>query len=297
MRIQLTALLTFAAVLVAVSYQGSPATGAPPRDAPDLSTFQTVVAPLFRARCVRCHGPREHKEGLRLDKIDPALALGRERPRWTEIRDRLKDGEMPPKGEPRPSSADVTRVLAWIDGERAKADRAGPAAPGRVVLRRLNRAEYANTLRDLLHVEFPFGGGPLDLLPPDGTAAGFDKVGSALMVDAALVDQYLAVARRVADAAIVTGPRPVDPPQSLRIRGHGQVSRHRLRVPPAERHLPSDRSRAHGGGRPDLGSPTPRPEPGDRHRRRRRVHDPRANERRPRRPRRAAEGPAGMAIR
>jgi hypothetical protein len=209
MRIQLTALLALAEVLIPGSFQSTPARGAPPRDAPDLSTFETVVAPLFRARCVRCHGPREHKEGLRLDRIDPALAAGQERSRWTEIRDRLKNGEMPPKGEPRPSSADVTRVVAWIDGELAKADQQGPVAPGRVALRRLNRAEYANTIRDLLHVEFPFGGGPLDLLPPDGTAGGFDKVGTALMVDAALMNQYLAVARRVADAAIVTGPRPL----------------------------------------------------------------------------------------
>jgi hypothetical protein len=189
----------------------APARAAAPVDAaPDLRTFHAAVAPFFEARCGGCHGAKHQKGDLRLDTIDGGLAQGHDAARWKEVYDRLSAGEMPPKGEPRPAAADVDKVVAWIVGETRKAERAARSTGGRVLLRRMNRAEYANTVRDLLHVRFPLGDGPLELLPPDGSADGFDKVGGALTLDPSLMAAYLAVARRVADAAIVSGPRPFE---------------------------------------------------------------------------------------
>jgi mono/diheme cytochrome c family protein len=183
--------------------------GQPAREEPvGPEGFRAAIAPVLNARCVRCHGPDKHKAGLRLDAIDPDLAGGKDIERWRTVYGRINRGEMPPKGEPPLSIEEIDRVTDWIlDGMR-RADRAAGGGGGRVALRRMNRAEYANTLRDLLHVELPFGGGPLDLLPPDGTSGGFDKIGSALTLDPSLLDRYLTVARHVADAAIVTGHRP-----------------------------------------------------------------------------------------
>lgn len=180
-----------------------------PQDAPDLPTFESAVLPFFRAHCVGCHGPKQQKGKLRLDTIKGDLLRGGDGPRWKEVYDRLNLGEMPPAEEPRPAAADVEKVVAWIAGEMGKAERAARSTGGRVVLRRLNRTEYAHTVRDLLHVRFLFEDGPMHLLPPDGTSDGFDKVGKALTLDPSLMSQYFAVARRVADAAIPTGPRPL----------------------------------------------------------------------------------------
>ena len=76
-------------------------------------------------------------------------------------------------------------------------------------MRRLSRTEYGNIVRDLLSVNFLPGEGPLDLLPPDGTLGGFDKVSKALLLDPSLMQQYFEVASVVADKAVVTGPPPV----------------------------------------------------------------------------------------
>jgi hypothetical protein len=201
-----------AAVWIGAALLGRIAAGAVAErgEVPDLRTFTTVVGPLLRDHCFRCHGRDKHKGDLRLDRIDGDLVRGKDRARWKEIYARLNRGEMPPRSERPLRAAEIGQVADWIVDETRKAERTAGNADGRAIVRRMNRAEYANTLRDLLAVEFPFGDGPLDLLPPDGTAGGFDKIGSALTLDPSLMSQYLTVARRVADAAIVTGPRPFE---------------------------------------------------------------------------------------
>lgn len=207
-------LLKVTVAVAIVSATGSaplaPFAGAAGREppAPAGASFATLLAPFFKANCVRCHGPARHESELRLDALDGHVVLDREGPPWGEIRDRLRAGEMPPKKELRPRQTEIDAVVAWIDAALEQARRARPNARER--MRRLNRAEYANTIRDLLDVQFAFDDGPLDFLPAEGTVDGFDKIGSALMVDPSLLDRYLTLARRVADKAIVTGPRPFE---------------------------------------------------------------------------------------
>jgi len=203
-------------MVLAVAGAAAPSLAAPPPEptavpvpAPDRATFHTTVEPFIKNHCARCHGARRKKDQIRLDGLDGDLIGGEDRKTWSDVAERLAAGEMPPKSEPRPRAADVRQVLDWIAREAKKAEdqqALGPPPPS--VLRRLNRAEYANTLADLLHIRFAFGDGPLDVLPPDGSAHGFDKVGSALTIDPSLLGQYVTMARRVADAAIVTGPPP-----------------------------------------------------------------------------------------
>ena len=202
------------------SLAAEPPGAAPAADpAPDRAAFRTTVAPFIKAHCAKCHGaPRQKdqkgrtgkKDQVRLDDLDGDLIHGKDRKTWSDVAERLAAGEMPPKSEARPPASGVRQVLDWIARETKKAENQQASGPSPAVgLRRLNRAEYANTLADLLHVRFPFGDGPLDVLPPDGSAHGFDKVGSALTIDPSLLGQYVTMARRVADAAIVSGPPPV----------------------------------------------------------------------------------------
>lgn len=116
----------------------------------------------------------------------------------------LKAGTMPPKAKPRPPKQEVQALSDWIDARVAAADMARRTAEGRGVLRRLNRVEYENTVRDLLDVK-------LDLkerLPLDSSAGGFDNVGAALHVSSFLLERYLEAADTALNVAIANGPRP-----------------------------------------------------------------------------------------
>src|ERR1700761_755959 len=123
-----------------------------PPVAPDIADLDRIAQPFFKEHCLRCHGPTKAKGDLRLDKLDTDLARPATFERWREIVARVQVGEMPPKGEPRPrpeEAADVVkRLSARLDEAAAK-----QRTEGRVVLRRLNRVEYENTVRDLFDVD------------------------------------------------------------------------------------------------------------------------------------------------
>lgn len=167
----------------------------------DVSTF-------FRTHCVGCHGPELQEGELRLDTLPADFTSATATVKWVEVMDRLNLGEMPPPDEPRPEIADVRHVASWIAGQLRRVERDALSIGGRVLLRRMNRAEYVNTIRDLLQIEFLPSEDPTEILPPDGTAEGFDKVSAALMLDPSLLDNYFTVAQRVAEKAIVDGPPP-----------------------------------------------------------------------------------------
>jgi len=174
----------------------------------DQQSYEQVVRPFLQKHCIACHGDAKQAGDLRLDTLPTAFATSRVAGRWIEVMDKLNLGEMPPEEEPRPEIHQLTAVTRWIAAELRHAERLSRSAGGRVVMRRMNRAEYANTIRDLLSVEFLPGEGPLELLPPDGTAEGFDKVSVALTLDPSLLDKYFQVARQIADKAIIDGPPP-----------------------------------------------------------------------------------------
>ena len=130
--------------------------------------------------------------------------------------DRINLGEMPPEGEPKPDAEQVRQVASWIAGQLRQAERMANAAGGQILLRRMNKAEYVNTIRDLLGMKFPPGEGPVDSLPADREAEGFDKVATALSLDSSLLERYFQAGRYVADRAIVDGP-PEYPTAKMRL--------------------------------------------------------------------------------
>ncbi len=168
-------------------------------------TYERVVRPMLDRYCVSCHGPDKQSAALRLDTITASMTEIETASVWSEVLDRLNLGEMPPEGKPRADSETVLTVIDWITDELGAAEESSRGSGGQVVLRRLNRAEYNNTIRDLLGVDFQ----PANEFPEDPPAFGFDNIGSALQVSPLLLEQYLDASRTILDRAIVTGPRPV----------------------------------------------------------------------------------------
>jgi hypothetical protein len=111
---------------------------------------------------------------------------------------------MPPKKKPRPPAADARAAIDWIGKSGAKAETARRAAQGRVVLRRLNRAEYSNTIRDLLEVKVDLK----EILALDSSMDGFDNVGAALHLSSFAMERYLEAADKALNVAIVNRPAP-----------------------------------------------------------------------------------------
>jgi mono/diheme cytochrome c family protein len=162
-------------------------------------TFDSLVKPFVQENCASCHGPRRQKGDLNLAAYDSLEALTNDADRWEIVVRKLRDGDMPPEDEePRPTPKQVAELTGFVEREIAKADAARPIDPGRVTMRRLNRTEYNNTIRDLLGVDLR----PADEFPNDDSGYGFDNIGDVLSTSPLLVEKQLAAAERIARTAI-----------------------------------------------------------------------------------------------
>ena len=141
---------------------------------------------FFAQNCVKCHGPEKQKGKVRLDR--PVDALFADEELLETLAAVLEAGEMPPKEAPQPKAEAVAEVVQMLQ-KRILAQR--PVNP----LKRLTRAEYTNTIRDLFGVDFDFTG----LLPPDHVEHGFDKFGDARIMSPHQLMAYLKTARFVAE--------------------------------------------------------------------------------------------------
>ncbi|MHC4880586.1 MAG: DUF1592 domain-containing protein [Planctomycetota bacterium] len=169
-------------------------------------SFSTSVRPVLRKYCVRCHGPEQQSGDFRVDTLTANFDSAEQAAHWVEVMDNLNLGEMPPDDEPKPSADKLRNVTRWIAAELRAAERRTAGGGGRVALRRMNRVEFSSTIRDLLGIRFLPGDDPAELLPPDPTYDGFDKVATSLMLDSSLLGNYYEAAKKVAELAIVDGP-------------------------------------------------------------------------------------------
>ena len=117
------------------------------------AAFETTIQPFLENHCYDCHDARRHKADLNLEKFQTADDVTANPDTWDEVLLKLRTGEMPPEDEIRPEPADLARVTTWIADRIAEADARALPDPGRVIVRRLNRAEYNNTVRDLVGVD------------------------------------------------------------------------------------------------------------------------------------------------
>lgn len=173
-------------------------------DGSDAKPFDEQITPFLKQHCVSCHSGDKPKGKLQLDTADFNLADAASRERWAAILERVRNGEMPPADEPRPPAIDVQKLVDWVSPRLTRADEAARVAEGRVVLRRLNRVEYENTICDLLGIQVRLK----DQLPQDGSADGFDNAGAAHHTSSFLIEKYLEAADAALAAAIVNRPKP-----------------------------------------------------------------------------------------
>src|SRR5438876_8339437 len=159
--------------------------------------FDQSVLPFLSTNCYLCHNAQLKSGGLNLEAYKTAASIAQNRETWEKVIHKLQAGEMPPKGRPRPNEAELKAVIGWIESEFARADQMMKPDPGRVTARRLNRAEYNNTVRDLLGVNFR----PADDFPQDDSGYGFDTIGDVLSLSTVQMEKYLAAAETVARTA------------------------------------------------------------------------------------------------
>lgn len=170
-------------------------------EAQSADSWQNVRG-LFETYCFDCHGDGADKGNLTLDHFTSEAAIKKEVEVWDTIKYQVENWVMPPSDrQKQPTEAERKRMASFIDELLYPCDCDHPD-PGRVTIRRLNRQEYNNTVRDLVGLDLK----PADSFPPDDTGYGFDNIGDVLTLPPILMERYLMAADSVLDQAIVTGP-------------------------------------------------------------------------------------------
>jgi len=178
--------------------------------APATATDQRYEA-FLTAHCMKCHSSESQEGGVRLDDLPHDIATVETAERWQRVLNVLNAGEMPPAEEPRPAAAAKTEFLAELSQALANARRTIGDQGRTATLRRLNRREYVNTLQALLDIEIDSAN-----LPDDQAAGSFDTIGSSLFMSSDQFEQYLALGRQAAAAAVDAWRRSAEPPAASR---------------------------------------------------------------------------------
>jgi hypothetical protein len=166
--------------------------------------FDKDVQPILRDTCSACHNAKVLSGGLDLTPYMESSSVLGKRDGWEAILAKLKAGEMPPDGIPRPPAEKMDALLKFVQTQFDTADKNAKIDPGRVTAHRLNRVEYSNTIRDLLGVDFR----ATEEFPADDSGYGFDNIGDVLTVSPTLMQKYLSVAEKIAARAVGGDPLP-----------------------------------------------------------------------------------------
>ena len=165
--------------------------------APKGPSYSKAITPFLTEYCFDCHGKGKHKGGVALDQWKSEADALADRKTWERVMQMVQGHDMPPKKKAQPTDKERATLVTWIETAVLKCDCDNPD-PGRVTIRRLNRVEYNNTIRDLLGVDFQ----PADDFPVDDSGYGFDNIGDALSMPPVLIEKYLEAAEKIVDAAL-----------------------------------------------------------------------------------------------
>jgi mono/diheme cytochrome c family protein len=208
--------------LAASALAGTPGPSSAPRQRAGTPGAAGGAGAVLKQYCVSCHNDQAQTAGLSLSRLDPARV--QENPAvWEKVVRKLRTGTMPPPGSPRPELAAYDLTASWLETEL---DRTAQPNPGRPALRRLNRAEYGNAIRDLLDLRVDVE----SLLLPDDAAFGFDNIGDLLEVSPSLLERYLTAADRVSALAVGDPATPAGS-QTYSARGDQSQDLHREGMP------------------------------------------------------------------
>jgi len=171
---------------------------APPIVPGKSTEFDVKVAPFLRKNCLGCHTKGAASAGLELDNFLTSASLAKDPDSWKHFVSRIRTGQMPPPGSPKPDPAESKAMTTWTLEELTRLEKAIRPQAGKVTARRLNRVEYNNTVRDLLGVKLR----PADDFPQDDSGYGFDNIGDVLSLSPPLLEKYLTAAEQVSREAI-----------------------------------------------------------------------------------------------
>jgi len=160
--------------------------------------FVESVKPVFTKYCVTCHNDKKMSGGMTLEPFTDTASARKAHDLWEKVKDHVANKQMPPKSKPQPTDDERKLIVAWIDSVAIKVDCTLARDPGRPTIRRLNRNEYNNTIRDLVGVDFK----PADDFPSDDVGYGFDNIGDVLSMPPILLEKYLSAAEKILDKAI-----------------------------------------------------------------------------------------------
>ena len=199
-----------------------------PRDTAANTPLQNLK-PFLQKHCYSCHGPKKQKNDLRFDTLKTDLSKIENLEIWQEILDQLNLGEMPPEEEPTPDPKQTKQVIQTLTTELKLAYQQLKSTNRNTVIRRLNRFELRNTVRDLLHIKHPAlrigntarlvdnnGNGrventssdPFRSFPADEQIEGFDNIGNQLVMSDFFLNLMFNAAEECLDLATVNTPKP-----------------------------------------------------------------------------------------
>ena len=168
-----------------------------------LVTFKREIQPVLNEYCYDCHGAGVAKGGVTLDEFSTTAEL-KDHKLWLRALNNVRSKIMPPADEPHLPPAEAEKLSSWIKRQVFELDPAVPD-PGRVTVRRLNRTEYRNTIRDLTGMDFD----TKKEFPTDDSGHGFDNIGDVLTVSPMLLEKYLDAAQTIVTTVMPPGPTEV----------------------------------------------------------------------------------------
>ncbi len=169
-----------------------------------VARFRDQIEPILADHCYACHGAGIKKGSVTLDEFPTDESILGRKELWSSVLKNVRGGLMPPAGKPRLTAEEMKTLEAWIKRGAFALDPADPD-PGRVTLRRLNRVEYRNTIRDLMGIDFRAD----EEFPADDSGYGFDNIGDALSVSPLLLEKYMQAAESIVTTAVPTVSRMV----------------------------------------------------------------------------------------
>lgn len=167
-----------------------------------LPDFSKTGVPFLKKYCLECHSGDKPKAELSLAAFVDNASVVKKRKTWESVLKMVEASEMPPDNKPQPTAQEIEAFAGLARAVFEHHDKNAKPDPGRVTMRRLNRVEYANTVRDLVGADF----NPAADFPTDDIGHGFDNIGDVLTLSPILMEQYLAAAETIAQRVILPNP-------------------------------------------------------------------------------------------
>ena len=157
--------------------------------------FARDVVPFLKLHCFECHNSEEPEGGIAFDQYKQSANVQENYDLWERVIRLVNEQQMPPADQPQPAKSEIAKLSSALEVELSRFDCSADKHPGRVTLRRLNKAEYNNTIRDLTGLDLNLA----DNFPSDDVGEGFDNIGDVLSLPPILLEKYLDAAYLIAD--------------------------------------------------------------------------------------------------